>query len=248
MGRGADQEVLGLIAVELLRVRCRNHATKRPFSGALPLRMSSIRTKACANPECDNFDKCGQRIGCHGWFTTKTGRKRRYRCKICGATASTNTGTPYAGLRCTRNEFDQVAQMTVEGVGISATARIAGRSRSTIIRWRSRATKSAKNFNDRNLRNYEITELQADELCTFVGGKENVVWIFALIVVGTRVVGQNVVCASSIGSERSEAIGVGRTSALHAPLTGADAGCERGDGPSQRTGGRRPWLGERCER
>jgi transposase-like protein/IS1 family transposase len=148
--------------------------------------MSSIRTKACANPECDNFDKCGQNIGGHGWFATKTGRKRRYRCKICGTTASTNTGTPYAGLRCTRTEFDQVARMTVEGVGISTTARIAGRSRSTIVRWRERAAKSAKNFNDKTLRKFEITELQADELCTFVGGKENAVWIFALIVVGTR--------------------------------------------------------------
>jgi hypothetical protein len=44
-------------------------------------------------------------------------------------TLSTNTGTAYSGLRCTRKEFDQVAGMRVEGVSISATARLTGRSR-----------------------------------------------------------------------------------------------------------------------
>ena len=55
-----------------------------------------------------------------------------------------NTGTAYFGLRCSRDEFDQVATMRVEGVSISAIARITGRSRSTIVRWLERAAESAK--------------------------------------------------------------------------------------------------------
>lgn len=148
--------------------------------------MSGIRTKACVKPECDNFGKRGQNIGGHGWFRTKTGRKRRYQCKICGTTASTNTGTPYAGLGCTRNEFDQVASMRVEGVSISAIARTSGRSRSTIERWLERAAVSAKRFNDEHLRKFEIKEIQADELCTFVGKKTNTTWLFTIFEVSSR--------------------------------------------------------------
>ena len=85
--------------------------------------MSGIRTKACVKPECDNFGKRGQNIGGHGWFTTKTGRKRRYPCKICGTTASTNTGTAYAGLGRTGQTkalFGQVPQYRSGRRGLTA--------------------------------------------------------------------------------------------------------------------------------
>ena len=136
-------------------------------------------------------------IGGHGWFTTKSGRRRRYRCKICGATVSTNTGTAYSGLRCTRREFDQVASTRVEGMSISATARLTGRSRNTIARWLERASSAAEHFNRQMLRDFEIVELQADELCTFVGSKSRPTWLFATIEVCSRL------WASSLVGRRS---------------------------------------------
>jgi len=148
--------------------------------------MSGIQTKACAKPECDNFGKRGQSIGGHGWFRTKRGTKRRYRCKICGGTVSTNTGTAYFGLRCTRSEFDRVASMRVEGVSISAIDRTSGHSRGTVDRWLQRAATSTKRFNDEHLREFEIEETQADELCTFVGNKTDTRWLFTLIEVSSR--------------------------------------------------------------
>ena len=82
----------------------------------------------------------------HGSFATKCGRRRRYRCTVCGGTVSTNTGTAYSGLRCTRRDFDQVASLRVEGVSISPTARVTGHSRNTIARWLERASTAAKRF------------------------------------------------------------------------------------------------------
>ncbi len=72
---------------------------------------------------------------------------------------------------CTRREFDQVASMRVEGVSISATARVTGHSRNTIARWLERASRAAERFNRQMLRDFEIVELQADELYTFIGSK-----------------------------------------------------------------------------
>ena len=159
--------------------------------------MRAIQDKACSKPECVNFGKRGIAIGHHGWFTTKTGRRRRYRCKICGGTLSTNTGTAYSGLRCTRKEFDQVAGMRVEGVSISPTARLTGRSRNTVARWLERASRAAELFNRRMLRDCDIVELQADELYTFIGGKSRPMWLFATIEVCSRL------WASSLVGRRS---------------------------------------------
>ena len=147
---------------------------------------SSSLTVQLVFARCDNVGKPGLSIVGDGWFATKSGRRRRYRCTACGGTFSTNTGTAYSGLRCTRREFDQVARLRVEGVSISATARVTGHARGTIARWLERASTAAARFNQRMVRDFEILELQADELCTFVGRKSRPMWLFTVIEVGSR--------------------------------------------------------------
>ena len=148
--------------------------------------MNTIDERACGKPGCDNFGKPGLNIVGHGWFVMKSGRRRRYRCTVCGGTLSTTTGTAYRGLRCSRREFDQVASLRVEGVSISATARVTGHSRTTIARWLERASTAAACFNHRLLRDFDVIELQADERCTFIGSKRRTLWVFATIEVGSR--------------------------------------------------------------
>jgi hypothetical protein len=148
--------------------------------------MSATDDVACRKPGCDNFRQPGVNIVCYGWFPTKSGRRRRYRCKRCGATLSTNTGTAYSGLRCSRKAFDQVASLRVEGVSLSATARVTGHSRNTIARWLARASIAAERFNRHTLTDFPILELQADELCTFVGSRRRPIWLFAIIEVSSR--------------------------------------------------------------
>ena len=159
--------------------------------------MNVVDGMACAKPGCDNRGKPGLNIVGHGSFATKSGRRRRYRCTVCGGTLSTNTGTAYNGLRFTRREFEQVAGLRVEGVSISATARVTGRSRNTVARWLERASTAAARFNQQMLRDFDILELQADELCTFIGSKSRTIWLFATIEVWSRL------WASSVLGRRS---------------------------------------------
>ena len=148
--------------------------------------MHAIDGMACAKRGCDNRGKLGLNIVGHGSFPTKWGRRWRYRCTVCGGTVSTHTGTAYSGLRCARREFDQVASLRVEGVSISATARVTGHARHTIARWLERASTAAKRFTQRMLRDFEIIELQADELCAFIGTKSRAPWLCAAIEVCSR--------------------------------------------------------------
>ncbi len=143
--------------------------------------MNAIEGMACATAACDNRGKPGLNIVGYGSFATKSGRRQRYRCTVCRGTLSTNTATAYRGLRCTRREFEQVASLRVEGASLSATARVTGHSRNTIARWLERASTAARRFNDRMVRDFDLIELQADELCTFVGNKHKAVWLFATL-------------------------------------------------------------------
>ena len=53
-------------------------------------------------------------------------------------------------------------------------------------RWLERAAAYCKQFNDSTTTELEIPELQADEIRTFAGDKDNVVWIFASLDVSSR--------------------------------------------------------------
>ena len=55
-----------------------------------------------------------------------------------------------------------------------------------VHRWLERAGEICLRFNEKNLKGFELKEFQADEIRAFVGGKEEVVWIFAGIEVGSR--------------------------------------------------------------
>ena len=148
--------------------------------------MNEIDGVACGTPGCDNRGKPGLNLVGYGSFATKSGRRQRYRCTVCRGTLSTNTGTAYSGLHCTRREFENVASLRVEGVSISATARVTGHSRNTVARWLERASTAARRFNDKMVRDFDLIELQADELCTFIDNKSKTVWLFATIEVSSR--------------------------------------------------------------
>ena len=143
--------------------------------------MHAIDGRACATRGCDNRGKLGLNIVGHGSFPTKWGRRWRYRCTVCGGPGSTHTGTAYSGLRCARRACDQVASLRVEGVSLSATARVTGHARHTIARWLDRASTAAKRVNQRMVRDCEIIELPAEERCTVIGTKSRAPWLCAAI-------------------------------------------------------------------
>ena len=82
--------------------------------------------------------------------------------------------------------FDEVIHMCVHGIAISAAARIKRMAWGTVSRWIELAAAFAERFNHRRLRGFVIQELQADEIRTFVGSKEQVVWILTTLEVWSR--------------------------------------------------------------
>jgi len=133
------------------------------------------------------FGKAGKdNIVLHGFLKLRRGRRRRYRCRSCGGTFVSSLGTPYHRLKCTRAQFDRVAALSVEGLSKSAIARIVRLSWNTVARWLERAAQAAEPFSARLVRGYMLTELQADEIRTFIDRKRRVRWVLTAIEVWSR--------------------------------------------------------------
>ena len=76
--------------------------------------------------------------------------------------------------------------MSVEGVSISAIARIKGITWNTVARWLRRAAEASRTFNDVMTRGYLLREIQADEIKTFINCKKKSTWILMTIEVWSR--------------------------------------------------------------
>ncbi len=76
--------------------------------------------------------------------------------------------------------------LSVEGVNKSAISRVKKIAWNTVHRWIERAGESCRNYSNKTLKGFEIKELQADELCTFVGNKKKAIWIFTAMEVWSR--------------------------------------------------------------
>jgi IS1 family transposase len=107
-------------------------------------------------------------------------------CLANAASPRNQRGAPYYRLQHSRNTFDEVAQMAVEGVSIATSARVKRLSWNTVARWRKRAAETARSFNDRMTHGYELRELQADEIRTFVCRKDSLLWVFVAMEVWSR--------------------------------------------------------------
>jgi transposase-like protein/IS1 family transposase len=146
-----------------------------------------MKTLSCPNRRCSRSRKstAGSIIR-HGFYQTTWGKRRRYRCRICGNTFCSNTGTPYHRLQHRRATFDEVATLSVEGMSKSAIARVKQLAWNTVHRWLERAAAWSRRFNHRKIDRLSVVELQADEIKTIVGSKEQPIWIFAVIEVWSR--------------------------------------------------------------
>jgi IS1 family transposase/transposase-like protein len=150
-------------------------------------RKSSVTNRSYPNPECEFHGQSKkQNIIKYGYFKLKKGRRRRYLCKACKKVFCSNTSTPYYRIHYSRNLFDEVCMLSVEGVNKSAISRIKHLSWNTVSRWLECACIAAKRFNRGVLKGFTLREPQADEIRTFIKTKSQSVWIITLIDVWSR--------------------------------------------------------------
>jgi transposase-like protein/IS1 family transposase len=144
-----------------------------------------MKSLSCPNRQCLRSGKVGSIIR-YGFYTTRWGKRRRFQCGSCGKTFASNTGTPYYRLQHRCATFDEVSALSVEGLNKSAIGRVKRIAWNTVHRWLEKAADWCRRFNDRKIDGLSAVELQADEIRTIVGGREQPIWVFAVIDVWSR--------------------------------------------------------------
>ena len=141
----------------------------------------------CPNPNCKRDGRAGAAsVIRYGFARLKRGQRHRYLCKACGKTFCLTTGTPYHRIQRSRNTFDEVCHLSVEGVNKSVIARVKKLSWNTVDRWLARAAQFAKRYHERMVRSVPVQELQADEIRSFIDQKRQPVYIITAIAVWSR--------------------------------------------------------------
>ena len=130
-----------------------------------------MKKRSCLNPTCPlRGDVESRHIIPYGFYRTTAGKRRRYRCVRCGHTFSTTKGTLYYRLQHRRTTVDTVVALRVEGVSLSAIARIERLAWNTVARWLERAAAVCRRFNQGRTTGFVTQELQADDIRSFTGG------------------------------------------------------------------------------
>lgn len=121
----------------------------------------------CWNKKCPNYGKKGKgNIFIKEW----KGKNQRalLMCKTCKKCFSETHGTPFFGLKTDIDEVAKTLALIPERGGIRATARYTGHKPDSIISWIKLAGVHAKQINDYFLQNLHLTQVQVDEIWSFI--------------------------------------------------------------------------------
>lgn len=123
----------------------------------------NLKQQWCDHPRCKFYGKVGA-----GNVRVFSSKERRYYCNACHHTWSANTGTAFAGLRCSRLTLARVVEQLSERASLRATGRLTHHTVNTILDWLECAGKHAAAVNQQLIQNLSVTYAQVDELWTFV--------------------------------------------------------------------------------
>ena len=133
--------------------------------------------KCCPRQECAAYGRFGDDplhdIVGDGTYTTTHGEQRQmYKCNVCGQPFSETAGTPFFGLKTPTRTVCIALQELAEGLGIRAVARIHGVEPDTVLEWLKKAGQHCQALSECMMQDLNITQVQLDELWTFVRKKE----------------------------------------------------------------------------
>jgi transposase-like protein len=128
---------------------------------------------ACPNPKCKHHGKKGLgNVVSNGTYRTRsTGKARLFLCRTCGKAFSSRTGTTFFGLRSPKKRVFMGLRLLAEGLGLRGTARVLEIKLDTIRKWLAVAPLHCEHVTDmllRDLRDLKLSQVQVDELWTFV--------------------------------------------------------------------------------
>jgi len=125
---------------------------------------------ACPNPKCKHHGNKGLgNVVSNGTYRTRsTGKARLFVCRTCGKAFSSRSGTAFFDLRSPKKKVLMGLRLLAEGLGLRGTSRVLEIKLDTVRRWLATAALHCEQVNDMLLRDLKLSQVQVDELWTFV--------------------------------------------------------------------------------
>lgn len=130
--------------------------------------MSELEQYFCPNEQCKKYGLRSQgNIAVRGKYGKGKSRDLLY-CRICGKRFAATRASALFGLHLPAEMIRQIIHHAAEGVGVRATARLLELDKDTVNRVILRAGEHCAKVLSELLTSLEMTEVQLDELWTFI--------------------------------------------------------------------------------
>ena len=126
----------------------------------------------CPNKNCDLYGQVNKgNISSRATYMSKSGKRRVFHCSNCNTNFSETRDTVFFDLRTEEKVIMMALKMILVKVGLTDITFVLGVKEETLLNWLDRAAKKAKEINTALLKNLPVTEVQLDEMWSYVKRK-----------------------------------------------------------------------------
>ena len=127
----------------------------------------------CPNPTCSHHSLMNRgNVRAIATYPSQSGRRRIFQCKLCGEQFSETRGTVFFDLRTVEETVLLVLKLLLCKVELTALSFALGVTEGTVLEWLRRAAEKADEINQHLLREVNVTQVQLDELWSFIARKQ----------------------------------------------------------------------------
>jgi len=126
----------------------------------------------CPNRECPQYSLLNRgNVKALSTYLTHSGKRRIFQCTGCGTTFSETRDTVFFDLRTPEEKVMMALKMLLVKVDLAGISFVLGVTEETTLEWLRRAARQAAVINAQLLRELPVTQVQLDEMWTFVTRK-----------------------------------------------------------------------------
>jgi len=126
----------------------------------------------CPNPECSHYRLMNRgNISAISTYMTQSGKRRIFYCSKCDHCFAETRDTVFFDLRTPEDKVMMALKMLLVKVGLTDIGFVLGVTEETVLMWLDRAAQKAHEINTHLLRDLPVTEVQLDEMWSFIKRK-----------------------------------------------------------------------------
>ncbi|MDM8542959.1 hypothetical protein QUF90_17940 [Desulfococcaceae bacterium HSG9] len=136
------------------------------------MRKAQNWNQPCPDKSCEMYGQMNKgNISGISTYLTKSGSRSIFKCKCCNYSFSETGDTVFFDLKTPEEKVITALKMILVRVSISGISFVLSIKEVTILKWQDRAYRKADKINKILLKDIAVTEVQSDEMWSFVKKK-----------------------------------------------------------------------------